>query len=202
MDASATVSPPPIPRQSRKRVILLVIGALLLLALGVIVRIETKVYLVPTGAMAPTYVGGDHVLVNRWAYAFSEPKRGDAVIFKFRPPVADPAGDQIYLMRIVGLPGETIRLKEGKIHVGDATTPAPELAGHTYTDSRAGTLHHYQGVTVPGGSYFVLGDNTENSYDSRYWGFVKREDIVGRISANLGTLGRPRPVPRVPPAGR
>jgi|TARA_B100000586_G_scaffold268647_1_gene245655 signal peptidase I len=125
------------------------------------------VSLVPSGSMIPTFQIRDRLFVNRFIYRFSSPKRGDIVVFE---SVTD---DKDYVKRCIGLPGETIELKNGYVYINGVLLV---LAGvdiqRDYTD--------YGPVTVPENQYFVLGDNRANSRDSRYWGFVPNDNLMGK----------------------
>jgi signal peptidase I len=178
-------------------------GEALLIALILAFFIRSFVvqaFKIPSGSMRPTLKIGDHLLVNKFIYgvrlpfvhtklvSVSDPEFQDIVVFEFPE---DDSKD--FIKRIVGLPGDTIELRDKKLyrngervpepyvrHVRDerVTEPFPmdKWPPHRY-DSRVrddlGPIH------VPEGKYFVLGDNREESYDSRFWGFVDREDILG-----------------------
>ncbi|MCF8048833.1 MAG: signal peptidase I, partial [Desulfarculaceae bacterium] len=148
---------------------------------------------VPSGSMEPTLLPGDHMLVNKLCYdiklPFTEvvllpvgdPQRGDVVVF------ANPAGHgSDFVKRIVGLPGETVQMR-GKVLYIDGK-PLVQDWGRYAPRSHMG--EHFGPVKVPPGSYFMMGDNRDNSFDSRFWnqgrgGFVPREEIVGRAEVVL-----------------
>lgn len=128
--------------------------------------------MVTQASMQPNLLEGQHLIVSRLAYTFTDPRRGDIVVFS-RPD--SPRG--FYLVkRIVGLPGETITVSQGG---------AVLINGHPLDEPYA-TIIDLPGNlttrewTVPEGSYFVLGDNRRGSIDSRSWGFLGRDEIVGR----------------------
>lgn len=127
---------------------------------------------VPTASMENTICINDRILAWRPAYLFSEPARGDIIIF----PYPDDES-QYYVKRIIGLPGETVEIRDGAVYINDSAEPLKEnyLKEKAYGD--AGPFH------VPMDSYFVMGDNRNNSLDSRYWihQYVKREDIMGKV---------------------
>lgn len=125
--------------------------------------------IVPSSSMEKTIMTGDRVIGYRLAYSFSEPERGDIIIFKFPDDES-----KLYIKRLIGLPGETVEIKEGKVFVDGEALDEPYL-----TVTTEGTFGPY---TVPEGHYFMLGDNRNNSADSRYWNntYLAREKIVGK----------------------
>ena len=128
-------------------------------ALSARVRVENV-------SMKPTLQPGDFLLVNRVAYKLGEPSIGDIIVFH-----APGVSDLDYIKRIIGLPGDDVRVSEGVVYVNDQPLYEPYIAA----------TPNYSGEwIVPTGEYFVLGDNRNNSSDSHLWGFVPEEDIVGR----------------------
>ena len=126
---------------------------------------------VPTGSMIPVVEPGDRLIVNRLAYLFEEPKRGDIVMFAFPDDEKDN-----YLKRIRGLPGEKVEIKDGLVYINDSKKPLDEPY---INDPPNGNYGPYN---VPEGCYFMLGDNRDESKDARFWEnkFVKKEKIVGK----------------------
>lgn len=115
---------------------------------------------IPSGSMEKTIMTGDRIIGQRFAYWFSDPERGDIVLFKW--PV-DPK--TIYIKRVIGLPGETVTIKEGKIYINDSKTPLNEdYLPEEWVENNDGFTFH-----VPKDSYLMLGDNRNISSDSRYW---------------------------------
>jgi signal peptidase I len=119
-------------------------------------------------SMQPTLYAGDYVIVNKLAYRIKDlPKRGDVIVFRYPPnPDAIP-----YIKRVIGLPGDQIHIADGKVYVNGQLVNEPYLV---VTTNRGGDW------SVPAGQIFVLGDNRNNSSDSRSWGFVPLENIIGR----------------------
>ena len=119
-------------------------------------------------SMQPTLFPGDYVIVNKLVYWFSGgPQRGDVIVFKFPPnPDAIP-----YIKRVIGLPGEQVHISDGKVYIDGQLMLEPWLK---VTTNRGGDW------SVPAGQIFVMGDNRNNSSDSRSWGFVPLENIIGR----------------------
>lgn len=128
---------------------------------------------VPTSSMENTILPGDDLLGFRLSYLFSEPERGDIIIFKYPDDES-----QLFIKRIIGLPGELIRIEDGKIYIDGSDEPLEE--DYLKEEWVVGT-GPYEFV-VPADSYFMMGDNRNNSKDSRYWNnpFVAKNKIVGK----------------------
>jgi signal peptidase I len=140
-------------------------------------------FLIPQQSMAPALSGGDHALMEGFTYLTRKPQRGDVVVFRASnlPPLQDGV---TYVKRVVGLPGERIRISDGKLYVDEHIVELNNRDGviayanwpdTTYLATRDST------VVVPQGHYFVLGDNSSNSLDSRFWGFLPAKAIRGRM---------------------
>jgi signal peptidase I len=140
-------------------ILLAVILFLVINALSARVRVENI-------SMKPTLQPGEFLLVNRVAYKIGEPEIGDIIVFH-----APGASDLDYIKRVIGLPGDNVRISEGVVYVNDQPLYEPYIADPP----------RYTGEwDVPPEQLFVLGDNRNNSSDSHMWGFVPYEDIVGR----------------------
>ena len=150
-----------------------------------------KPYRVPTPSMANTVKAGERVLIDRTVYHYRSIRRGD--IIAFRGPAA--VDHIVLLKRVVGLPGDTLSLSDGRLYVngkllnepylrssdGDVTQTLPATGYGGPGDDTPWTLA--RPYTVPAGHYFMMGDNREDSYDSRYWGPIARSDVIGRAFA-------------------
>lgn len=133
---------------------------------------------VPSGSMYPEVKPGDYFLTNNLAYIASQPKRGDIVSFKSKEL-------KIGLMkRVVGLPGDEISFADGFVYINGEPIVEEYLADDVYT-------YCPKKFTVPEGCYFMMGDNREESYDSRYWKnpYIPKRDIEGKLIVNFH-LGR------------
>jgi len=154
-----------------------------------------QAFKIPTGSMENNVLIGDHLLVNKFVFGPSATRlerailpmgtirRGDVIVFKYPE---EP--DRDYIKRVIGLPGETLELKAKKIYIGG--TPLDEPYVHFLEPPGTSTEDHevtsidvrerYGPVTVPPNQYFVMGDNRDNSQDSRYWGFLQRDYVKGK----------------------
>ncbi len=152
-----------------------------LLILGVVVLLGSQVgkgYLLVSGSMTPTILKRENILVDKLTYHFKDPVRGDVVLFQYPEDET-----KVWVKRIIGAPGDTIEIKDKVVSVNG--TP---LQDESFTqrvdpgiiDGRINPRDNHGPITVPPDSYFVMGDNRDQSLDSRFWGFVKREKIVGK----------------------
>ena len=176
---------------------------------------------IPSGSMRMTLVEGDHLFVSKLRYGpillpevhspdflkdkvdiqwpefltplekirlpgFSKPQRGDVIVFVF-------PGDRTkdFIKRLIGLPGDIIEIKDGKIVVNGKLWVDPRI-NHIYYYNRGEYGAEGQPIKVPEGKYFTLGDNSASSHDSRYWGFVDYNDLVGKAELLFWPLNRVR----------
>ncbi len=121
--------------------------------------------------MFPSLNSGDYLIINEIGYRFNEPKRGEVVVF--RPP---QNSGQFYIKRVIGLPGEVVKIENGEVWLGKSEVSLEKIA-EKYVDGR--TLGQ-EIVQLKAGEYFVLGDNRNASSDSRNWGVLPRENIIGK----------------------
>ena len=123
-------------------------------------------------SMEPTIAVGDRFFINRVVYKFSSPKRGDLIVF--RTNASDDAA--LHIRRVIGLPGETVEIKDGKVYIDGSETA---LDDSFIPEKMQGSFGPY---TVPDNCYFMLGDNRNDSKDSRFWKntFVRFDQIVGK----------------------
>ena len=128
---------------------------------------------VPTGSMENTIMPGDDLFGFRLAYQFSEPKRGDIIIFKYPDDE-----EEKYVKRVIGLPGETVRIENAKVYINDSETPLQEDYLKEEWTVATGPFE----FQVPEGCYFVMGDNRNDSWDARYWDntYVTKDKIIGK----------------------
>jgi signal peptidase I len=162
-----------------------------------------QAFSIPSASMEPQLLIGDRVAVSRIAYRIHDPHRGDIVVFPApgSPPdtsalpsrlledVAEGIGidepdEEELIKRVIGLPGELVEARDGHVYVNGRELLEPYLPPDVRTVFPSGP------VTVPEGEVFVLGDNRENSYDSRYIGTIPIDSIVGRAVARIWPLDR------------
>jgi signal peptidase I len=154
-----------------------------------------QAFKIPTGSMENNLLIGDHLLVNKFVYAPTRTaleravlpidpiRRGDILVFKYPE---DPERD--FIKRVIGLPGETLELRNKKVYIDGKGLDEPYVRFLFPVDGVQGdeggldtdVLRTYGPATVPDGHYFMMGDNRDNSQDSRYWGFLPREYVKGK----------------------
>jgi signal peptidase I len=160
---------------------------LIAFVLAMIIRtFLVQAFKIPTGSMRMTLIEGDAILVNKFIYgakipftdislpAVTQPRRGDVIVFIFPQ---DTKKD--FIKRIVGLPGETVEIRNGTIYINDKPVVDQKLSPqYYYNRGDYGDLG--KKIHVPDDQFFVLGDNSASSQDSRYWGFVPRSNLLGK----------------------
>lgn len=135
-------------------------------------------FIVKGESMSPNFESGDYLIVDEISYRFAEPARGDVIVFKYPKDTT-----QRFIKRIIGLPGETVVVKNGEVSVTKSSGENVVLSENylpndlkTYGDTN---------TTLKDNEYFVLGDNRTYSYDSRSWGIVPKENIIGKAFLRL-----------------
>jgi signal peptidase I len=187
----AEAAPPARKRKSVVREYAEAIFIAILLAL-VIRTLIIQAFTIPSGSMMDTLLVGDYILVNKFLYGpelpltdhrlpgLRHPQRGDIIVFKYPQ---DEKRD--FIKRIVGTPGESVQVRGDQVYVNGKLLVEPYVRklegplgdrGSTY----CGYAYGCEPTVVPADSYFVMGDNRNNSQDSRYWGFVRKEKIKGK----------------------
>lgn len=147
------------------------IGLSAILALGIRTFVAEARY-IPSGSMLPTLEINDRLIIDKLGYRFKAPQRGDIVVFSPTPALQKENFKDAFIKRVIGLPGDKVQVKLGVVYVNDQ--PLQEQ----YIEDQPN--YEYGPVVVPENQYLVLGDNRNNSYDSHYWGFVPRENIIGQ----------------------
>ena len=150
-----------------------------------------QAFKIPTGSMEQNLLIGDHLLVNKFVFSptsseaerlllpIGQVVRGDVVVFKYPE---EPERD--FIKRVIGLPGETLEIRNKRIHIGGELLDEPYLRDQLPTVPLGGVAlegrDNFGPITVPGGHYFMMGDNRDNSQDSRFWGPLPHSYIKGK----------------------
>jgi signal peptidase I len=149
------------------------------LVFGVVRPFVLEAFYIPSESMVPTLLVGDRVFVNKFVYRFSEPQRGDIVVFQ-----SVEGGDEDLIKRVVGLPGDHVAVYNGELFVNGERQEEPYVYA-TFPDDSS-----YGPTTVPQGHVFVMGDNRANSRDSRYFGPLPIENVEGEAFVTFWPLSR------------
>lgn len=147
-----------------------------------------QAFKIPTKTMEPTLFSGDLILADKLIYKKSEPKRGDVIIFIYPEDTK-----KMFVKRLIGLPGEAIEIRNGSILI-NGTVLSDLVFRNRYYYNRGDYGKEGQVITIPQDSYFVLGDNSASSKDSRYWGFVPKKYIVGKAYKIYYPFNRSGPI--------
>ncbi len=161
------------------------------IAVLVIRNFLVQPFLVSGSSMEPNFSSGDYLLIDELTYQLRAPQRGEAIVFHY-------PGDerQYYIKRIIGLPGETIEIKDGKITILNNQNPNGFTISENYLPADFQTSGDEK-IVLPADQYFVLGDNRNYSFDSRSWGNLTKKEIVGLVRLRLwpvskvAAIGRP-----------
>ncbi len=194
MDGNTNQNPNPNPNQSNQSA-LGAIGSfifdlikILVVALIIIVPFRMFVaepFVVSGSSMLPNYHDKDYLIVDRLTYHSSQPQRGDVVVLKYPKDTS-----QFFIKRIIGLPGETISFSQGHVFITNAQNPDGWQLNEPYLPSQVETVAGPNAVTLGSGEYFVLGDNRTASSDSRVWGILPYDDIVGKVWVRIFPFSR------------
>ncbi len=151
-----------------------------LIAIAIVIPIRIFIaqpFIVSGSSMIPTFQNGQYLIVDEISYRLEDPKRGDVIIFRY--PL-DPS--KFFIKRIIGLPNETINIRNGEVTIINKENPDGFLLSQPYVENRSSDTAHFQ---LKDNEYFVMGDNRTGSSDSRFWGPVARHFIVGRAFIRL-----------------
>ncbi|NRB08000.1 MAG: signal peptidase I [Richelia sp.] len=175
------------------------IGLSIVLALGIRTFVAEARW-IPSGSMEPTLHGtpnqweADKIIVDKLSYKFTKPQRGDIVVFSPTQELKNEQYQDAFIKRIVALPGEKVELRQGKVYVNNQllkenknALPAQVTSVKVCTSGQQPPFLA-KAQTIPADSYLVLGDNRPSSYDSRCWGVVPRDNIIGRAVVRFWPL--------------
>jgi signal peptidase I len=137
---------------------------------------------IPSESMLPTLEVNDRLIIDKVTYNFRKPERGDVVVFSPTEALKEQNFRDAFIKRVIGLPGEEVEVKGGRVFINGQ--PLRE----NYIEEKP--EYSFGPVTVPSEQYLVLGDNRNNSYDSHYWGFVPKDNIIGRAIVRFWPLNR------------
>jgi signal peptidase I len=179
-----------------KLAIILGIGTVsLLVAAPMLIRaFMLEARYIPAASMEPTLKINDRVIINKTSYRFGAPKRGDLVVFNPTETLKEQGFKDAFIKRIMALPGEKVEVRDGQVLINDQ--PLTE----NYILEKPN--YAWGPEVVPTDAYFMLGDNRNNSYDSHYWGYVPRQNLIGAAtyrfwpSDRAGGIARPAYAPK------
>jgi len=129
---------------------------------------------IPSGSMRMTLIEGDRILVNKLGYRFHSPERGDIIVFRFPENPKRP-----FIKRLAAIGGDTVEIRSGQLFVNGRLSPSL-VAQHLFYYNQGEYGQEGETVHVPPDSFFVLGDNSASSHDSRFWGFVPKKLLIGK----------------------
>lgn len=157
-------------------------------------------FIVQGESMSPYFHTSDYLLVDKLSYRFHTPARGDIIVFRY------PYDTKVnYVKRVIGLPGETVTIKNGTVSITNSSHPNGFTLDETYLPSGLQTSLLNGSIEgtflVPSDDLFVLGDNRPNSSDSREWGFMPKSDLIGRVAIEVLPLNQKKIIPHITYAG-
>lgn len=171
----------------KKEVKELFIALLIALLISIPIRVFlVEAYRIPTGSMRPTLLEGDGIMVNKLLYgarvpfvdwrlpALRQPVRGEVVVF-----IEPQERKKVYIKRLVAFGGETLEIRNGSLYVNGELLSQPEFSKNYYYN-RGDYGQAGEKIVVPADTYFVMGDNSGSSQDSRYWGFLPKNNLLGK----------------------
>jgi len=168
-----------------------------ILAIALVVALGLRFWVlepryIPSSSMEPTLQIGDRIAVEKLSYRWREPQRGDVVVFY---PPGETDRQRAYIKRIVGLPGDRLQIQNGQVYANGVPLPEPYIAEPLDYALVKPDGEEAATLTVPPGSYWVMGDNRNNSNDSHVWGYLPRRNLIGRAFFRFYPLNRFGPLP-------
>jgi len=159
----------------------------------IVYRFLMQPHQVKGNSMLDNFDSGEYVLTNKVIYQLNEPESGDVVIFE-----APKNEDYDYIKRIIGIPGDRIMIKRGKVYINSQLFDESGYLDNTIYTRTGSYLSEGEEIIVPNDSYFVIGDNRDHSSDSREWGFVPIENIVGKAWIRYWPLNKMGAIEKYP----
>ncbi|MCC7356306.1 MAG: signal peptidase I [Candidatus Doudnabacteria bacterium] len=150
-----------------------------IIALAIIVPLRIFVaepFIVSGSSMVPNYHNREYLIIDKVSYRSHEPQRGEVIVLRYPK---DPS--QYFIKRIIALPGETVKVDQGSVYIYNETNPAGFKLEESYLPNEGITFGSNEPVTLAADQYYVLGDNRLASSDSRVWGILPEEDIIGKV---------------------
>jgi signal peptidase I len=170
----------------------ILIAAILALVIRTFV---VQAFKIPSGSMEDTLLVGDHLLVNKfifgskipftekWVVPLREPKRGDIIVFEYPEDTRNPAltfwQKKDFIKRVIGVPGDRVKMVNQIVYVNDKPYTIPQEIHKGAAGYAPQEIYNFPERVVPPGQYFCMGDNRDRSHDSRFWGFVPKDNIKG-----------------------
>ena len=207
--AAPASAPKPVKSKTREWTESIVVALVLALIIRTFV---VQAFKIPSGSMEDTLLIGDHLLVSKFVYgmqipftdkrilSFKHPQQGDVIVFEF-PEDRNKSyfSRRDFIKRVVGVPGDVVEVRDKQVYVNGVKYELPQ-AIHKEADTlpaEYGPRDFMKPVTVPADSYFVMGDNRDRSYDSRFWGFVTDPEIKGKAFIKYWSWDSERHLPRI-----
>ncbi len=153
--------------------LVIIVGAAIVLPIRMYVM---QPFFVKGASMEPNFEDGQYLIIDEISYRFNNPQRGDVIVFKY--PL-DPS--QYYIKRLIGLPGETVEVNGGRVKIYNAEHPLGFVLDESKYLASSVTTTGESKETLGSDQYFVMGDNRAASYDSRRWGPLSRDEVIGRV---------------------
>ena len=161
-----------------------------ILAFGIRTFVAEARY-IPSESMQPTLEINDRLIIEKISYRFRTPQRGDVVVFRPTEELRKQGYKEAFIKRVIGLPGDTVEVKNDKVFVNGKELPEKYIfVPENIPGIKPRPQRPYGPTKVPDDQYLVLGDNRNNSLDSRSWGFVPRENLIGRATVRFWPLQR------------
>lgn len=185
MEPTYTVNEEGTGDKLKNNIIELIEFVAIVLAVLMVIRVFiAEPHKVSGSSMVPNFHDGDYIITNKLALKLSDIKREEVVILQ------DPLDNsKVFIKRIIGLPGETLKLQNGKIYINERLLDEPYLPNGLLTPGNS-FLKEGDEITIPEGNYFVMGDNRGNSSDSREWGYLNKELVIGQAFLRYWPLAK------------